>query len=330
MAITQALIRQSPLLRSKQQRDIARPEPLPDRRPRFRQTPQRLTHLAISHCCRSHNQRTVRNRLRHSGTLVRMRQQLRRAYRRLRFPPRLFIGIHHAQLQRPEIAHCPCHGANIQRIAHRHQHHAQIVHPGFHAPHSTSSLPQTPRPCLLLGAAALLTLNLFSEVPVFALPPSNERVAHARLPVRGYPTRRSCVRVPLYSIFRCFRSDPRPSVAVYRHSPQRFGPRWRKRHAPEILPTFHKLERNTPGALLAAPHRYHLALRLLPVVLVHQLKSLCGRQCPVFHQHATVRTHAHGVGPVSEFLPLGFLTVRQHVHAHDRSPRAASLDASIM
>jgi hypothetical protein len=76
---------------------------------------------------------------------------------------------------------------------------------------------------------------------------------------------------PNRQLFTCGLSlEPLPSLLpLPRHSPQRLCPRYRKRHAPEILSALHKLKRYLSHTVPVPPREHDFALGPLHVVLVH-------------------------------------------------------------
>ena len=128
MAVAEIAVREPDFLGPEQDRNPPGLELRANRCPcRLVQVPHRLLQRAIAHCSRSHHQHTVRDGLRHSFVFLRLVQQFRRAHCRPSLAESLRKWIHQPQPVRPEIAHGPGRGPNVQRIPRAHQHHDETV-----------------------------------------------------------------------------------------------------------------------------------------------------------------------------------------------------------
>src|SRR5271170_3081197 len=91
---------------------------------------QLMMQLAAAGGCGADYERAVGDGFRYRAELFRAGEHRRGSYCRTRFAIRGVVGIYQAQMRAAEIAHGAGGGADIQRIARRDQHDAEIVHEG--------------------------------------------------------------------------------------------------------------------------------------------------------------------------------------------------------
>ena len=127
MAVAQVAPREPVLLRAKQQGHAAGLQPLANQARAIFQAPERMLQFPVTHRRRPYYQRAIGDRLGYALVLLRLLQQRGCADRGFCFAKCHFIGIHYAQAEKPKVAHGTSRSANIERIARRHQHHAQVV-----------------------------------------------------------------------------------------------------------------------------------------------------------------------------------------------------------
>ena len=75
-----------------------------------------LMQFPMPHRGCAHHQGTVGDGVGDTGVFFRAGQQLRRANRGARRTECLFVGVHHPELGKPEIAHGACRRANVKWI----------------------------------------------------------------------------------------------------------------------------------------------------------------------------------------------------------------------
>ncbi len=122
MAVAQILVREAEPLRAKQKRHRARPQLLAYK-PGARFKPSDgMLQFPVTDRRRPHHQRAIGHSLGHAGKLLRGRKNPSRSpNRRTRLAKCPFVRVHHPQTGEAEIAHGPRRGANVERIARRHQ-----------------------------------------------------------------------------------------------------------------------------------------------------------------------------------------------------------------
>jgi hypothetical protein len=91
------------------------------------QTLQGVLQVAMADCGSSDHKRAVGNRFGHSFEFFSIGQQVRGAHRGSGILKGHIVGVHHSQVEKSKIAHCPSGSANVERIAGIHQNYAQIV-----------------------------------------------------------------------------------------------------------------------------------------------------------------------------------------------------------
>src|SRR4029077_2625818 len=76
---------------------------------------------------RSHDERAIRDGFAHAFELFRACEQRRSSHGGARLAKRNFVGIHHAQAEKAEVAHGTGGRADVERVASAHQDDAQTI-----------------------------------------------------------------------------------------------------------------------------------------------------------------------------------------------------------
>jgi len=95
------------------------------------QTSERLLQFPVAGSGCSHDERAVGHGFGHALELFRAREKRRGSHSGTRFAKRHFVGIHHAQAEKAEIAHDASNRADVERVASAHEDDAQAVEFGW-------------------------------------------------------------------------------------------------------------------------------------------------------------------------------------------------------
>ena len=91
------------------------------------QLSQRLVRSAAAERSGSHNERAIGYRISHVLVFFRTRQERGSTHGGTRLPERHFVGIHHPQARKTEVAHGASRRTDIERVACGYQNDAQTV-----------------------------------------------------------------------------------------------------------------------------------------------------------------------------------------------------------
>jgi len=149
VAMAEVLVRQAEFLGAEEKRDVARSEPLANQARAVFQTPQRMLQFTVAHRRGSHHQRAIGNSSSDSVELFGVCEQLRSTDGGTRLAKSRVVRIHHAQAAETEVAHGARSSAHVERVARRHQHHAQAIEIGRGRQESSFYATRT-NPCDLL------------------------------------------------------------------------------------------------------------------------------------------------------------------------------------
>ena len=125
MAVTEVLVGKAALLRAKEQGHATHTEAFSNQPRSLPQVAHSVLRVASPQRRRTNHQRTVRDGLLQRFELFSLLQQSCGSHGRTRFTKRQLIGIHHAQMPKPKVAHRARHRADVQRVPRVHQPHAQ-------------------------------------------------------------------------------------------------------------------------------------------------------------------------------------------------------------
>src|SRR6267378_1813761 len=81
------------------------------------ETANRMLHLSRAYRCGSHNETAIFDGFRDGLELLGFGEQRRGTNRGARLAKSQFVGIHHAKMEKAEVAHRTSGGANVERIA---------------------------------------------------------------------------------------------------------------------------------------------------------------------------------------------------------------------
>jgi hypothetical protein len=127
VAVAEVIIRQTDLFGTEQKRDASGLEVPANVYGSFIEPTQRMLQRALASRSRTDNERAVGNGLGQSFVFLGTLEKFGRADCRARLAECNCIGIDQPQLMHAEVAHCPCCGADVQRIARAHKDDDEIV-----------------------------------------------------------------------------------------------------------------------------------------------------------------------------------------------------------
>ena len=127
MAMAQVLVGKAALLGAKQERNRSGSQALANEASAVIQPPQRMLQPTVAPRGSPDYQRAVGHCFADARVFFRAAQQLGSAHGGAGLAKRRFIGIHHAQVAKPEVAHGAGSSADVERIARGYQDNTQAI-----------------------------------------------------------------------------------------------------------------------------------------------------------------------------------------------------------